>query len=244
MKNNFKRKKFEKERAKLSKLLFFVTSLAPSEKKDLLNKELHIAIEKLESNNNFIYARHFRKQYSSIIFWSKINSFFSGDSRNSNMQLVLLGIICYSIIILFIGICAGILVIYSNKGNTGFRDFLDTIWLGYIFKTLSDLGFTTRGYYLGVLGGAGAVVSMVRRFNRISTSKKSKWLIFADGFFNPIVGSLSAVIVCKFVEAGLLNILEKVPIIVIAFFSGFSERLLETVGREIQLGRKTPSKSD
>ena len=88
-------------------------------------------------------------------------------------------------------------------------------------------------FLIGVFGGAGAVVSLVKRFNEFAKSSGSSWLYFSTGLFSPIVGSLAAVVICKFAAAGLDDKYEGVPLIVIAFFAGFSERLLNKIGERL-----------
>jgi hypothetical protein len=107
-------------------------------------------------------------------------------------------------------------------------------WLGFhsIFKTVMDLGIRPEAYYWGLLGGAGAVVSLVKRFDQISKQEGSPWLFFSKGLFNPIVGSLSAVVVCRFVSEGLTDAYKGIPLLVIAFFAGFSERLIEKLAKK------------
>jgi len=70
-----------------------------------------------------------------------------------------------------------------------------------IFDTVSDLGIRPTAYLFGSFGGAGAVASIVKRFDEIASRHDSPWLSFAQGLFNLIVGSLVAVVACRFVSS-------------------------------------------
>ena len=220
---------YEVEAAKLAKLRFDICSLHESNRKRLLLYELEIAAQKLEEGNAE-YAKQFRKHLGPVVRRIRFREAFTADDKRSNIKSVLLGIVCYSLIVFVIGICAVIVNIYQRDPQDELIVFVKNIGLLPVFITVSDLGIKPILYLWGITGGAGAVVSIVKRFDEIGQREASFWSLFAQGLFNPIVGSLAAVVVCTFVKAGLLNILSAVPLLVISFFSGFSERLLEKVG--------------
>ena len=110
-----------------------------------------------------------------------------------------------------------------------------------IFTSVKNLGVDIKAYYWGLLGGAGAVVSMIRRSESISSQKVSYWLVFAQGLFNPIVGSLSAVISCRYYIDMIKADSSQVPLVVLAFFAGFSERIISGIGAKVDGSKKSPN---
>lgn len=212
-------------KVRLTKYEVQVASLNDSPEKQILLREINKARNELE-NDDIDYSIAFWKGMKRTIRRLKRRSFFSVGDGKSNIKLVLLGIITYSVIVFFIGICAVIVFSYESTPEPGLIKLVKAIGLDPLFKTVISLGITPHSYLTGLLGGAGAVLSMVRRFDKIAEKKASPWLLFSQGLFNPIVGSLSAVVICMIVSAGLIPEYQGVPIYVLAFFSGFSEKLL------------------
>ena len=141
---------------------------------------------------------------------------------------MLAGLVLYSTFVIgVLGPC--VVIVWSLNAGTlnGFTALADKLGLLSIFETVRGLGIKPEAYIWGLFGGAGAVTSIVKRFDQISSKRASFWLLFSQGVFNPIVGSLAAVVVCSFVySTDQLNLLKIVPAVVPAFFAGFSERLL------------------
>ena len=216
-------------RVKLTKLEIKVASLPDIPEKHILQRELDKAKNSLDEGET---------EYTDVL-WndvrrtiSKIKLLYSiiPHSTSSNIQLLLRGIFIYSLLVFFFGICAVIVHVYNDYPTPWPVELVKWLGLDPIFKTVMALSIKPEAYYWGLLGGAGAVVSLVKRFDNISKHEGRPWLFFSRGLFNPIVGSLSAVVACRFASQGLLDEYKGVPLLVVAFFAGFSERLISKIG--------------
>ncbi|MFC1823928.1 hypothetical protein ACFL9T_14555 [Thermodesulfobacteriota bacterium] len=230
---NRNEKRMWKARAKLTKLEVDVASLPDTAKRSILQREIDLAAEEL-SKGKPIYALLLWVRLRSKVNRLRFRFLLFPSPSDSNLQLLLKGIVIYSVIVLlFFGPCVVVVNSFLKKELTDLVLFVRWIGLSPLFETVIDLNIQPRAYFWGILGGAGAVVSMVKRFDVIASRKATPWLFFAQGLFNPIVGSLSAVIACRFASSGLLTTaLHGTPLMVIAFFAGFSERILTWVGSQ------------
>ncbi|MFN0141336.1 MAG: hypothetical protein ACKVQW_14775 [Pyrinomonadaceae bacterium] len=233
----------EREKVRLARMRARIASLRPSATKEVLENELAIAKTSL-NEGNVEYAKQFRKEFRSAIFRLKLTQAFGSIDTNPNIRIVIMGVICYSAMMAVGGLCAVVVYVYQQHPDSSLISFLRQIWILYIFAAVSDLGISPKHYLLGLLGGVGAIASIVRRFDEIERSKKSFWSLFAQGLLNPIVASFVATVIVSFVNAGLLNILKQIPAPVIAFFAGFSEQLIDRVGTIITPKDKVDSPDD
>jgi len=222
----------EKEKARVAKLRLDIAALKQSPVKDLLEDQVTVVEAQLQEGN-LEYSKQFRHETRSTILSIKLKQIFGSRDESTNIRTLLLGLVCYGIIVFFIGICAIIVFVYQTDPQSNLITFLRSIGVLPIFATVSSFGITAEAFLWGILGGAGAVSNMVRRFDKIGGKKSSFWLLFAQGLFGPIVGSLSAVVAVTFVQEGLLDILKPIPLPVIAFFAGFSEQLIDRLGETV-----------
>lgn len=217
-----------RSRARLVRIQLEVLACPPSEARRVLLAEIAAAQEQLTQGEP-TYAKYLCDQTASLIVGLKRRQRFEMGTSESAVGVLLLGIVTYSaVVLLFIGPCVVVVSSLSAGETNSFTAFAKTVGLLPLFETVMRLKIQPEAYLWGLFGGAGAVVSMVRRFEQIGKQPTSFfWVLFGQGLFNPIVGSLSAVVVCGFVyKTDQLKVLQFVPAIVIAFFAGFSERLL------------------
>ncbi len=232
-------------RSLLIKLELNIAAMPDIPQKQILANEIEIAKISLENND----PSYSEALWTNIRFkiWRIIWAYrILPNQYDQNILLWLKGLVLYSIIVLLIiGPCAVIVDVWPKDGSTAQLpwivqavEFLNIDPIFISAKRLIDI----KAYYWGVLGGAGAVVSMMKRSESISNQKASYWLVFAQGLFNPIIGSLSAVIACRYYMDLVNNdISSSVPLVVIAFFAGFSERIISSVGTQIDALKKTPN---
>ena len=242
--------KVPESRVRLTKLELNVASLPDIPHKRILNDEIARAKETLQVGDS-TYAdllwSQIRRTASRIKWYYRLvpNRF------ESNITLWLKGIVLYSILVLGVfGPCAVIVakwpgIINGGKGVTNGTCAMGGIhWLvelvcyfklAPLFETVIGLKIQPEGYLWGLLGGAGAVVSMVKRIDSIANQVSHHWLVFTQGLFNPIVGSLSAVITCRFYETTMKGAGgSMLPLVVLAFFAGFSERILSNLADRVK----------
>jgi len=219
-------------KTKLLRMELLVVALPDSETKTVLLREMKEA-QLLIDKGDPSYANAICKELRSFIRGLRLRSFFVSQTGTSNIQLIFSGILIYSFIVLLIGICAIIVDQYRVNPTSGLIKVVDGIGLNPLFSTVTGLGIQPMSYLIGLFGAAGAVVSLVKRFDEFEQKKGSPWLFFSIGLFSPIAGSLAAVVICKFVSAGLVENYKEVPLIAVAFFAGFSERLLNKVDSKL-----------
>jgi hypothetical protein len=219
-----------RERARIIRLQLEVLECPASEARRILMHEIDIALEQL-LNGNPEYARQLYDETTASIAKLRKRNRFGVRPSESAIGTILAGVSLYSaFVLLLLGPCVVVVASLNAHHNNSFTALADTLGLIPLFDTVRSLGIRPEAYLWGLLGGAGAVVSMVKRFEQLSKSKAPFWLLFGEGLFNPIVGSLSAVVVCNFIyNTDQLKALQAVPTVVVAFFAGFSERLLGRV---------------
>jgi len=199
-----------------------------TERREFLLQEIENTRKRLLDENDTLYAKIFRRTFRWSIVKLNVRRHISIGNSSSNIKTVLLGIIVYSIIVFFFGICAT--VVYSINNTTelnlwqpnGLLHFVQENGLMPYFLFASK-HITTQSYLIGLIGGSGAVVSLIKRFDAIHKVKSSFWVLFSKGLFNPVVGSLSAIAVVSFMS----NTIDGIYLFAAAFFAGFSERILE-----------------
>lgn len=111
----------------------------------------------------------------------------------------------------------------------------------YLFKesmnnTAAELGIKWFSLFvMTIMAAAGAFVSVISRLSHISSTRDhDPFLLFATGFFKPWIGIAVSIFLFFAIQSGLLNIngLISEPnariniLYVLAFISGFSERLV------------------
>jgi hypothetical protein len=233
-------------RAELIRLYVDVFALRNIDVKRALIGEISLALDQLSSGDSH-YARELIREVRPVIAKQRWASIFGISPPESAIGILLSGVLIYSVfVVLMLGPC--VVVVQSLKAPSSLNLFTSAAqWLGLmpVFQTVMALGITPPAYLYGLLGGAGAVVSLVKRFDSFSTRSSSFWLLFATGLFSPIVGSLRALVVCDFIYAtDKVKVLQVIPHVVVAFFAGFSERLLAGVGRMVGFeskGKDTPA---
>jgi hypothetical protein len=194
----------------------------------ILEREIALAV-KLLDDGDCQYSKALWTEMRSTIRRLRLRSLLFPPGMNSNIQFIFWGIATYASIVSIFGACAVIVHMYRTDPESWPIRFVSRVGLLPLFQTVSALGIKPSAYLWGLFGGAGAVVSIVKRFDELAQRTGSPWLFFLQGLFNPIVGSLSAVVACKFASASLVDAYKGVPLLAIAFFAGFSERLLERV---------------
>jgi hypothetical protein len=217
-----------RSRARLVRLQLEVLACPPSEARSVLLAEIAAAQEQLAQGDP-TYAKYLYDQTASLLVGLKLRRRFDTGTPESAVGVLLLGVVTYSAgVLLFIGPCVVVVSSLSAGETNSFTAVAKAVGLLPLFETVMRLKIQPDAYLWGLFGGAGAVVSMARRFEQIAKHPTPFfWVLFGQGLFNPIVGSLSAVVVCGFVyKTDQLKVLQFVPAIVIAFFAGFSERLL------------------
>lgn len=224
-------------RSRLTKLELNVAALPDIPQKKILFNEIERAKVALEANDT-TYSEALWGDIRGNIRRIKWYYRIFPNQFDSNIVLWLKGLILYSSIVLLIfGPCAVIVHIWPSEESTSASLPLIVVAIKYLgldplFTTVKDLGIKSKAYLWGLLGGAGAVVSMVKRIKSIETQKVSHWLLFTQGLFNPIVGSLSAVVACAYYSNTLKEEVTQIPLYVVAFFAGFSERILASIGTQ------------
>ncbi len=242
------KKKQSKSRSRLIKLELNVASLPDIPQKTILKNEIGRAKDALDSDVT-TYSDTLWADIRYNIWRIKWTYRIFPNQYESNIVLWLKGLILYSFIVLFIfGPCAVIVnvwpkpVIHTPQVTDSMPWIVKAVIalkLAPLFSTVIELGIEIKAYFWGLLGGAGAVVSMVKRFESIASQKRPHWLVFVQGLFNPIVGSLSAVIACRYYESTLKDDVSQLPLLVLAFFAGFSERILAGIGAYVDSSKKT-----
>lgn len=215
-------------RARLVRLHVQLLNCPPSVARDALLVEIASALD-LHGKGAVEYARYLYEQNATVVGGLRKRQLFKIISPETTVGIVLLGILVYSAgVLLFLGPCVVVVSSLAAKTSNSFTLTAAAVGLTPLFEAVMRLGIRPEAYLWGLFGGAGAVVSMVRRFEQFpSQGRPVFWLLFAQGLLNPIVGSLSAVVICSFVyHTDQVKIPQAVPTIVLAFFSGFSERLL------------------
>ena len=216
-----------RQRAALVRLLLEVVELPKTDVSRLLIREIEVANELLESGDGR-YAEQLIASSATAVRRLRRRRTFGLRPPGQTITPVLAGLVLYSTFVIgVLGPC--VVIVWSLNAGTvnGFTALADNLGARSIFETVRGLGVKPEAYLWGLFGGAGAVASIVKRFDQIASKRASFWLLFSQGVFNPIVGSLAAVVVCSFVYGtDQLNLLKIVPPVVSAFFAGFSERLL------------------
>jgi len=218
-----KNEKIESVKVNILKLELIVCTLPDIEEKKILQREIELAKKEL-NENRIEYPSILTKKIKRTIKRIRFRIIILPHESNTNIQLIIKGIVLYSLIVFCFGICAVIVNVYNEIPTPFIVELVKSIGLDPLFKTVISLDITQRIYHWGLLGGAGVVVSMINRFKTFEESSKSKWLYFAVGLFKPILGSLTAIMACRIASVGIIEAYKDVPLIAIAFFSGFSEK--------------------
>jgi len=217
-------------RSRLTKIELSVATLPEIPEKAILINEIERAKDALDAGDTTYSETLWAKIRYKI---SRIKWFYRilPNQYDSNILLWLKGLVLYSLTVLFVfGPCAVIVYVWKESPEPWIVKLVKDLKLAPIFDTVNGFGVNPRAYFWGLLGGSGAVVSMARRFKTIASQEGSHWLLFAQGLFNPIIGSLSAVIACHYYSSVLKASATQMPLLVIAFFAGFSERILASIG--------------
>ena len=123
-------------------------------------------------------------------------------THESALRVVLFGVSAYAAFVLAIlGPCVVVVYSLGIGEENEFTTVARSLGLVPLFKAVMGLGIRPWAYLVGLFGAAGAVVSIVRRFERIASQPAPFWLLFGQGLFIPILGSLSAVIACRAIHA-------------------------------------------
>ena len=218
-----------RERAGLVRMRLDALTLPAGDAKRLILRELDIAEAALGKGHSE-YASELRMACQAAMAIQQRRSRFRFSVPDSNIGTLLAGVLVYAVIVGMIAPCVIVVASLNDGATNAFTRAADALGLMPVFATVRSLGIQPVAYMWGIWGAAGAVVSMVKRFDQFASRRAPKALLFSEGLFNPIVGSLAAVVACVFVYRGdQLNILKPVPSVVLAFFAGFSERLLDRI---------------
>jgi len=218
----------------LKLLKFKYRLLSDKDKRELLINEIENAQKKLLEEDGTSYSKSFRKIFKWAPFKLNFKYKLTPVNERSNIKTLILGILLYSLIVFLIGICATI--VYSMNNLTEIDNWEANGLLCIVqkmgltpFFLFAQKYISVKSYGIGLLGGAGAVVSLIKRFDIINKTDASFWALFSKGFFNPIVGSLSAVVIVSIMSSNI----QEVYLLAVAFFAGFSERLLDKFEKKL-----------
>jgi len=199
----------------------------------LIETEIAKSKKQMESGNHE-YALALVKEFRLQLILCKILNLILPQNGNSNIPLIISGIAIYAFIVFLAGICAVTVFMYGIDSQSWIVHFVQKLGFDPLFKTVISFNIRPISFLYGVFGGAGAVVSIIKRLDSISKEKKTPWLYFSQGLFNPIVGSIVAVVICEMVSNGnTMGLAKSFPLIALSFFAGFSERILLKMEKRI-----------
>jgi len=224
----------------LSKLTVMVESLQESPKKKVYMDEINKARMRLEKGD-YGYVKKLYGHLKWLIRRRCIFNFLLPEILNeSDKKVVSLikGFSYCALVLIAIGIC--VLIVIAEEKEMISYDQLG--FFRYLFESVEKFEIKPLYYLFGLFGAAGAVTSIVKRLDQLISQSDSIMKFFLIGLLYPIIGSVVAVVLCQIMPLvfnikAIGGVPEKAIKIAIAFFSGYSERILERAEHAIA-GRK------
>jgi len=224
----------------LSKLMVMVESLQESPKKRVYIDEVNNARMRLEKGD-YDYVKKLYRHLKWHIRRKRLFTFLLPEILNENDKKVaslIKGFSYCALVLIAIGICVVIVIAESKKMIT----YNQLGPLHSLFEAVKELKIQPRYYLFGLFGAAGAVTSIIKRLDKLISQSDSSMKFFLIGLLYPIIGSVVAVVLCQiapfvFNLKAFGDVPGKAVKVGIAFFSGYSERILERAEGAI-IGRK------
>ena len=224
------------EMVRLLKMKYWV--LKGDERESFLKSEIENALHSLAEDEDTAYVKAFRHHFQWIIWRHKWKSKLGIHiNKNHTPRIALFsGFISYIILVFLAGMAAT--VVYSLNQHPEWGTSSDFNSAGGLVQFTFELGLlpifqfaqayiSPEAFMIGLMGGAGATVSLIKRLDEITKAQNGFWFFWGKGLLNPITGSIVALVLSQ------VLIFDAVAKTVIAFFAGFSERLLDKIEKKL-----------